>query len=180
MHSKEETHLLEKHNTARYFVENRHIAWVLLVGVMLWGIFGYFKMPQRKDPDIPIRLAAVTCSWPGIQADKVEDLITRKLEEKIAENDKVDRIESTTRTGLAVVIIKLYDDVKNVSDVFDDINLKLSSIRGLPDGASPVNFIKDFGDTASLMLTVASPLEGEVEISLRAKQAENAIRSLRA
>ncbi len=180
MHSKDETHLLEKHNTARYFVENRHIAWVLLVGVMLWGIFGYFKMPQRKDPDIPIRLAAVTCSWPGIQADKVEDLITRKLEEKIAENDKVDRIESTTRTGLAVVIIKLYDDVKNVSDVFDDINLKLSSIRGLPDGASPVNFIKDFGDTASLMLTVASPLEGEVEISLRARQAENAIRSLRA
>ncbi len=51
MHSKDETHLLEKHNTARYFVENRHIAWVLLVGVMLWGIFGYFKMPQRKDPD---------------------------------------------------------------------------------------------------------------------------------
>ncbi len=56
----------------------------------------------------------------------------------------------------------------------------LSSIKGLPDGASPVNFIKDFGDTASLMLTVASPLEGEVEISLRARQAENAIRSLRA
>jgi len=180
MHSKDETYLLEKHNTARYFVENRHIAWVLLVGVILWGIFGYFKMPQRKDPDIPIRLAAVTCSWPGVPADKVEDLITRKLEEKIAENDKVDRIESTTRTGLAVVIIKLYDDVKNVPDVFDDINLKLSSIRGLPDGASPVNFIKDFGDTASLMLTVASPLEGEVEVSLRAKQAENAIRSLRA
>jgi multidrug efflux pump subunit AcrB len=180
MHSKDETYLLDKHNTARFFVENRHIAWVLLVGVMLWGVFGYLKMPQRKDPDIPIRLAAVTCSWPGVPADKVEDLITRKLEEKIAENDKVERIESTTRTGLAVVIIKLYDSVNNVPDVFDDINLKLASLRGLPDGASPVNFIKDFGDTASLMLTVASPPETEVEISLRARQAENVIRSLRA
>jgi multidrug efflux pump subunit AcrB len=180
MHSKDETHLLEQHNTARYFVENRHIAWVLLVGVMLWGIYGYLKMPQRKDPDIPIRLAAVTCSWPGVPTDKVEDLITRKIEDKIAENDKVDRIESTTRTGLAVVIIKLHDDIENVPDVFDDIHLKLSAIRGLPEGASPINFIKDFGDTTSLMLTVASPLEGEVEISLRARQAESAIRSLRA
>ena len=27
----------------------------LLVGVLLWGIFGYWQMPKRKDPDIPVR-----------------------------------------------------------------------------------------------------------------------------
>ena len=41
------------HNTSRFFVENRQIAWVLLVGTIGWGIYGYLKMPQRKDPDIP-------------------------------------------------------------------------------------------------------------------------------
>lgn len=180
MHSKNEAHLLSQpFNTARYFVQQKHIAWMLLVGVMLWGFYGYLKMPQRKDPDIPIRFAAVTCAWPGIPADKVEDLITRRIEDKIAENDKVDRIESTTRTGLAVIIIKLHDDIENVPDVFDDINLKLSAIRGLPEGATPINFIKDFGDTTSLMLTVASPPEGDVDISLRARQVESVIRSLR-
>ena len=176
---KDQSPLSETHNTARYFVENPHVGWVLLAAVMLWGVFGYFEMPQRKDPVIPIRVAAVTCSWPGMPADKIETLITRKLEDRIAENDQVDRIESTTRTSLAVVIIKLNDDVRNVSEVFDDINLKLSAVQGLPDGASPINFIKDFGDTATLMLTVASPPEDQVAISLRATQAEAGIRELR-
>ena len=176
---KDQSRLYETHNTARFFVENPHIAWMLLAAVMLWGVFGYLEMPQRKDPDIPIRVAAVTCSWPGMPADKIEDLITRKLEDKIAENNRVNRIESTTRTGLAVVIIKLDDDVRNVSDVFDDINLKLMAVKGLPAGASPINFIKDFGDTATLMLTVASPPEDALAVSLRARQAEAGIRELR-
>ena len=179
MHGRDETLLLEKHNTARFFVENRQIALVLLVIVLIWGAYSYFHMPQRKDPDIPMRVAAVTCSWPGASADKVEDLVTRRLEERIAENDKVDRIESTTRTGLAVVIIKLHDEVKSPSDVFDDLNLKLAALQGLPEGAGPVNFIKDFGDTSTLMLTIASPLEGEVELSLRARQVEQGILALR-
>ena len=58
------------HNTARFFVEQRHVAWVLLIGTMLWGIFGYWKMPQRKDPDIPVREAMAIVPWPGMPAEK--------------------------------------------------------------------------------------------------------------
>ena len=52
-------------NTARFFTEQRHVAWVALLGTMLWGIFGYFNMPQRKDPDIPVRHALVITPGPG-------------------------------------------------------------------------------------------------------------------
>ena len=45
-----ERELLEKekttHNTARFFVENRHISWVLLVTVLTWGLYGYRNMPK--------------------------------------------------------------------------------------------------------------------------------------
>jgi len=51
----------DTHNAARFFTEKRHIAWALLAGVVLWGIYGYVSMPKRKDPDIPVRVAvAVT------------------------------------------------------------------------------------------------------------------------
>src|SRR5262249_40370048 len=62
---------------------------------------------------------------------------------------------------------------------FDDIKLKLDSIHTLPDGAGPITFVKDFGDTAALMLTVASPKTGPVEIALRAKALQNAIEQVR-
>ncbi|MGA2592507.1 MAG: hypothetical protein ABSH32_21560 [Bryobacteraceae bacterium] len=35
-------------NTARFFVETRHISWVLLIATVAWGIYGYTHMPQRK------------------------------------------------------------------------------------------------------------------------------------
>ncbi|MGA8792969.1 hypothetical protein, partial [Candidatus Binatus sp.] len=55
------------HNVARFFVENRAISWVLLVGVMAWGVFGYVRMPKRKDPNIPVREAVAICPWPGVR-----------------------------------------------------------------------------------------------------------------
>ena len=97
------------HNTARFFTESRHISWVLLVGTLLWGVYGYWKMPQRKDPDIPIRQALVLVPWPGIAAEKIEQLVTRRVEEKIGENARVEKIESNTRTGQTAVYITLVD-----------------------------------------------------------------------
>jgi len=42
--------LSSRRNTARFFVENRHISWVLLGAVFAWGVYGYLSMPKRKDP----------------------------------------------------------------------------------------------------------------------------------
>ena len=96
--------LIERtHNTARFFTETRHVAWVLLIGTIVWGVYGYVQMPQRKDPDIPIRQALALCPWPGASAEKIEQLVTRRIEEKIAENVKVEKIESNTRTGVTAV-----------------------------------------------------------------------------
>ena len=95
------------HNTARFFTENPHIAWVLLVGTLLWGLFAYQQMPKRKDPDIPVSHAAAVCPWPGASAEKIEQLVTRKIEEKIAENPRVDKIESISRGSVAIVVLTL-------------------------------------------------------------------------
>jgi multidrug efflux pump subunit AcrB len=156
------------HNTARFFTETRHISWVMLLFTLAWGVYGYFSMPQRKDPDIPLRVAAAMISWPGAGAEKIEQLVTRRVEEKIAENPKIDKITSNTRTGVGLVIIELQKEVEDPGKQFDDIKLRLDSLKDLPEGAA-LNFIKDFGDTATLLLTVASPRIAEVEIALRGR-----------
>lgn len=176
-----EHHLIERtHNTARFFTETRHVAWVLLIATMLWGIYGYFQMPQRKDPDIPVRQALALCPWPGASAEKIEQLVTRRIEEKVGENVKVDKIESNTRTGITAVYITLVEGTRETGKEFDDIKLKLDSITDLPDGAGPIDFVKDFGDTAALMLTVASPKVDEAELAGRAQALRKDIEATRA
>ncbi|MFZ5450701.1 MAG: efflux RND transporter permease subunit [Thermodesulfobacteriota bacterium] len=179
-HRKTDDEYIQKtHNTARFCVEQKHISWVLLIAVVFWGIYGYRAMPQRKDPDIPVRAAQIICPWPGMTTDKVEQLVTRKIELKIAENTHIKKIESTTRVGVSVVTVELDEKVEDTGKQFDDIKYRLDSIHDLPEGAGPIQFLKDYGDTAALMLTVASPKVSEVELGLRARDLERAITQAR-
>ena len=59
------------------------------------------------------------------------------------------------------------------------MNLKLNALS-LPQGAGPIKFNSDFGDTAALMLTVASPLEDKSAIEVRAHAVELTLRKDRA
>lgn len=189
MAHKSDAEMVEKtHNTARFFVEHRQIAWILLVTTVLWGWYGYNSMPQRKDPDIPVRVAVALTAWPGVRAQEVEQLVTRPIEEKIAENSFVHPataadygIRSLTLPGLSIVYVQLAENVTDTKRQFSDINLKLNSLNNqLPQGAGPIQFQSDFGDTAALMLTVASPRLSPVEIDIRSRSIQKAVEETRA
>ncbi len=188
MAHKSDAEMVEKgHNTARFFVEHRQIAWVLLASTVLWGWYGYHAMPQRKDPDIPVRVAVAVTPWPGVQAQEVEQLVTQPIEEKIAENSSIHPgtasdfgIRSLTLPGLSIVYVQLAENVNDTKRQFSDINLKLNALNGqLPQGAGPIQFQSDFGDTAALMLTIASPRLSDIEIAIRARSVQKAVEETR-
>ena len=173
------------HNTARFFTEHRQVAFILLVAVFAWGCYGYSGMPKRKDPNIPVRVAVAQCPWPGATAEQVEQLITRPMEQAIAVNSTIKPpspaefgIRSLSFPGMAIVNIQLDDSVDDKKKQFNDINLKLNQLK-LPQGAGPIQFNSDFGDTAAMMLTIASPQVSPTEVALRALSIRKAIETTR-
>jgi multidrug efflux pump subunit AcrB len=177
----------QKHNIPRFFVEHPQISWMLLVGVLVWGWFGYTSMPQRKDPDIPVRVGVAICPWPGATAQQVEQFITRRIEDVASENKTIHPgtdadygIKSISLPGYSFVHIQLDEGVTDTKRQFSDINLKLDALNSqLPQGAGPITFQSDFGDTSALMLTVASPKADPIEIEARGHSIESAIRKAR-
>src|SRR6202165_4683273 len=145
-------------------------------------------MPQRKDPDIPVRVSVASCSWPGAPAQQVEQFVTRPIEDAVAENKTIHPgtaadygIRSVSIPGSAYVYVQLAEDGSGVKRQFSDINLKLDALNNqLPPGAGPISFQSDFGDTAALMLTIASPKADSVEIDIRARGIQSAIQTARA
>jgi multidrug efflux pump subunit AcrB len=188
VHKSDAEYVATTHNTARFFTEHRQVALVFLFAVFMWGWYGYQNMPKRKDPDIPVRVASAQCPWPGATAEQVEQLVTRPIEQAVALNSTIKApnpsdfgIRSISFPGMAVVYVQLSDDVKDKKTQFSDINLKLAQMGNkLPYGAGPVQFNSDFGDTAALMLTVASPKASATEIELRARAVRNKIEEVRA
>src|SRR5262249_18128743 len=137
-------------------------------------------MPQRKDPDIPVKAALVVTQWPGASAQKVEELVTKPIEKVIASNSKISKIESISRSNSSVITMYISDDLKDIGPVLDDVGGRLAAIPSLPDGAGPIQYQRDFGDTATLMLTVASPKASESENEVRAAKVRQLIESTRA
>jgi multidrug efflux pump subunit AcrB len=187
-HKSDQERIEQTRNVPRFFVEHPQVSWVLLAGVLIWGWFGYQSMPQRKDPNIPVRVAVASCSWPGATSEQVEQLITRPIEDTVAQNKTIHAgtpadygVRSISLPGYSYVYIQLIDDVDDLKRQFSDIQLKLNALSGqLPQGAGPITFQSDFGDTAALMLTVASPKADSVEIELRAQSIQGAVRAARA
>jgi hypothetical protein len=142
---------------------------------LAWGIFGYLGMPKRKDPEIPVRETLAIARWPGMPAERVEELITKPVEEALAKNSKVVEIRSITRDGTAYVYAKLDEELNETARELDDLKLKVGAVQ-LPEGAEPVDLIKDFGDTATLMLTVASPAVDDADLTLRGQDIAAALR----
>ena len=182
-----EQEISNRRNVPRFFVEHPHISWMLLAGVLIWGWFGYTSMPQRKDPEIPVRVGVAACPWPGATAQQVEQFITRRIEDVAAENKTIHPgtdadygIKSISLPGYSFVYIQLDEGITDTKRQFSDINLKLDALNSqLPQGAGPISFQSDFGDTAALMLTVASPKADDIEIAARANSVEAAIRKAR-
>lgn len=158
----------QMNNTARYFVENRQVSWAVLLGIAVWGIWGYAKMPQRKDPEFPVHETLAIVQWPGQPAGRVEQLVTKQVEEAIAQNSHITEIRSFTKPGAAYVFAKFDEKLDAIGRELDDLQQKLAGVR-LPQGVMPVQLVKDFSDTATLMLTVASPRVDDVDLDLRAR-----------
>ena len=189
MAHKSDAELIEtSRNAARFFAENRQISWVLLIAVVIWGVYAFQTMPKRKDPRLPVRVAVASCSWPGVDAEKVEQFVTRPIEQTLARSNSLHEpgpgnsfaIKSLTLPGLTIVNVQLGETVPDMKAVFNQMGVNLAALNAsLPAGAGPIQFNADFGETAALLLTVASPRESEVEVSLRARDVARAIRAAR-
>jgi multidrug efflux pump subunit AcrB len=141
-HKSDNEYVAQTHNTARFFTEHRQVAFVLLIAVALWGWYGYQHMPKRKDPQIPIRVAVASTQWPGASAEEVEQLVSRPIEQTVAQNPFIKAplpsdfgIRSISFPGLSLVYVQLDDSVTDTKKQFADINLKLNVLNDrLPQG----------------------------------------------
>ena len=168
--------------TSQFFVYKRPIAWTALVATLLWGFFAYRSMPQRHDPIIPIRMATIVTIYPGANAEKVEQEVTRKVEQQLSQCGQVEKVYSMSRQSLSVVFIDLFESVKDTEQVWQDLQGRLEQLTDLPTvGGKAIRpqINKDFGETVAVMLTISSPKVSDFEIHQRAESIRETLAKFR-
>ncbi|MCE7990327.1 MAG: efflux RND transporter permease subunit [Roseivirga sp.] len=145
-------------NLTQFAIEKNRITWMVLGTIILMGLALYSSLPRDSMPPYTIRVATVVSQFPGASPERVEQLVTDKIEKIAQELPELKEVNSTSRTGLSVVSVTLKDEVspKDLQSVWDRLRRKLDGIEGLPDGVNPNLNDDGVGDVFGIVVGLAS------------------------
>jgi multidrug efflux pump subunit AcrB len=153
-------------NLAAFSLRCKTIVIAFAVLITAWGIFSYLTMPRREDPEYTVRTCVVSTAWPGASTERVEELITDKLEEEINTLEGLRWIRSDTVVGLSSVYVELDRDTPGdeVGQMWDLVRSRVARVPMPEPGLTPV-VIDDFGQTDVILLCLyQTPISGEDNI----------------
>lgn len=156
-------------NLAAFAIRYRPIVLTLVTLLMAWGIVSFFTMPRREDPEYTVRTCAVSTSWPGAPATKVEELITKPIEEACDRIDAVKIVRSTTTNGLSSVFVDAEETVtpEMIANVWDKVRANVARVEMPEQGITPI-INDEYGDTYVILSAIYQiPLDGKEEIDPR-------------
>ncbi len=111
------------------FYRNRRLLVLTIALIAVAGLSAYQSLPRLEDPELVSRDAIVTARFPGADAERVEALVTEKIEEELFDVEEIKTLESTSRAGISIIQVELKDEVVNVDEVWSRIRDKLNDVQ---------------------------------------------------
>lgn len=122
------------------FYRNIRLLILTITIIVVWGLSAFFSLPRLEDPEQTPRNAVITTSFPGASAERVEALVTERLEEKLLEIEELDQLESVSRLGFSRINVALKDEIVDVDPVWSRVRDKVNDVvPQLPAGATIPN-----------------------------------------
>ncbi len=137
-------------------IDRNRITLTVVVLVVIAGVFAYRALPKAQDPGFIVRTAVITTRFPGASPERVELLVTDKIEKKIQEMPEIDDIISESRTGISIIYANFKESYKQMRPIFDDLRRKVEAVGpDLPQGSGIPEVNDEFGDVFGSVYTLS-------------------------
>ncbi len=142
-------------NITRAAIENDRVTFVALIIVIIGGLFAFFNLPRDYDPGFTIRVAQVVSYFPGASPQRVEQLVTDKLEKAIQEIPELDYVESRSKNGVSVIFVHIREEYTKMRPIWDDLRRKVAGTEpDLPDAVIGPFVNDEFGDVFGIIISL--------------------------
>ncbi len=148
------------------FFDNRRLLVLAICLIVVAGLSSYYVLPRMEDPTMLQRAAFINTVYPGASAERVEALVTEKLEDELQEIEEIKEMRSSSNSGISTITIELKDDAYQVDEIWSRVRDKIDDARPLlPVATSDPDFeLAKFSAYASIIALVWDlPAESEVE-----------------
>ena len=149
-------------------LRNHGIIFFVFGVLMAFGIWALPQMSKDEFPQFTIRQAVVAAIYPGATAEEVEQQVTVPLEAFINSYEEVNRqmTYSTTEDGVVYCYVMLRNSITSKDQTWAKMRAGLNLLKKtqLPAGVADVVLIDDFGNTASILLSLESNQRSVTEL----------------
>ena len=140
-----------------YFMQNKLVASLLTVLLLLGGWRAFDGLPRLEDPEFIIKEAMIITRYPGASPAQVEQEVTFPIENAVQQLPTVDHVSSLSSTGLSQITVKMKNQygAEALPQIWDELRRKVGDLQGrLPPGVQTPWVNDDYGDVFGLMITV--------------------------
>ena len=117
------------------FFRNPRLLALTVALIIVTGLSSLSVLPRLEDPVLTKRFALITTRLPGADAERMESLVTEKLEEELDEIEEIETISSTSRAGVSAISLQLHDWVFEVDEVWSRVRDRVGDVApSLPSG----------------------------------------------
>ncbi len=116
------------------FYRNPRLLALTLALIMVSGIASYNLLPRKEDPTLTKRTAIILTRFPGANAERVEALVTDKIEAELREMEEIKELVSVSRTNISQVTVDLHDTISNTDEVWSRLRDRLDDVTPLLPG----------------------------------------------
>lgn len=118
-------------------LKHNRVTILALIVVIILGIVQYGDLSRDSMPPFVVRTATIITQFPGASPERIESLVSSKIEKVLQEIPEAQTIKSQSRTNVSIISLTLQDDVPEhqLQAIWDLARRKIDNIRDdLPDG----------------------------------------------
>jgi len=118
-------------------IKNPVFAWMLMLGLMLFGAISFSRMGVSQMPDVDFPFVNIDITYEGASPDIIETDVIDVIEDQIMSVEGIREVTSTARQSRASIAVELDID-RDVDVALQEINTKVEQARILlPDELEP-------------------------------------------
>ena len=136
----------------QFALKNNVLTSSMIIVLIFLGISTFNSLPRNDMPPFLIRNVSIVTTFPGASPERVENLVSDKIEKVVQEVPQVDYVSSESRTGISIVNISIKESEFDLQPIFDRIRRKVEDIENqLPDGTH-VKIKDELGDVFGIIV----------------------------
>lgn len=145
-------------NLTSFAFNRSRMTWFAVAAIAIAGLLAYSDFPSQEEPTIPVRVAMVAAFCPGLSTGQTEDLIARRLEERVRELAEVKNVDTRVRSGQVLMTVELFDRYSDLQPIWQRLRAKMNDARAdLPAGTQGPFVEDDYGRVAVASVAITAP-----------------------